>query len=114
LLQPRRGANKEAIVLGTALARRIVKTPSTTAGRKQLNKGSSNTECQPKRAKPRPPPISHASPPHPAVTLPIHPPARTDDQALDFSLLHTMKNVHGQMKVSSKTSVNIYSYITLV
>jgi hypothetical protein len=64
-----------------------------------LNKVSSKTECQPKRAKPRAPPLSNASPPRPAVELPIHPAARTDDQPLDFSLLHTMKNVHGQIKV---------------
>jgi hypothetical protein len=43
--------------------------------------------------------VSHASPPRPAVALPVHPPAYTDDQALDFSLIHTMKNVHGQIKV---------------
>jgi hypothetical protein len=36
------------------------------------------------------------------VELPVHPPARTDDQALDFSLLHTMKNIHGQIKVLIK------------
>ena len=78
---------------------RAVKTPSTVTGRKPLSKATSKTECQPKRTKPRPPPISHTSPPRPIVTLPIHPPARTDDQPLDFSLLHTMKNVHGQIKV---------------
>jgi hypothetical protein len=43
--------------------------------------------------------LSHASPPRPAAPLPVHPPAQTDDQALDFSLLHTMKNIHGQIKV---------------
>ena len=80
-------------------ARSAVKTPATNNGRKLLNKVASKTECQPKRAKPRPPPLSHLSPPRPVVELPIHPPARTDDQLLDFSLLHTMKNVHGQVKV---------------
>lgn len=65
-----------------------------------LNKVASKTECQPKRAKPRAPPVTHASPARPAVALPVHPPAQTDDQPLDFSLLHTMKNVHGQIKVN--------------
>ena len=95
--QPRRVANKAPTVASTG--RHPVKTPSTTTGRKLLNKVASKTECQPKRAKPRAPPVLHASPPHPIVALPIHPPARTDDQALDFSLLHTMKNIHGQIKV---------------
>ena len=89
--------NKESNVVATA--RRAVKTPSTTNGRKLLNKVTSKTECQPKRAKPRPPPVSNASSPRAIVTLSVHPPARTDDQPLDFSLLHTMKNVHGQIKV---------------
>ncbi len=95
--QPRRVANKETNVQSTA--RRGVKTPATTTGRKLLNKVASKTECQPKRAKPRAPPVSHVSPPQPAAALPVHPPARTDDQALDFSLLHTMKNIHGHIKV---------------
>ncbi|CAF2666978.1 unnamed protein product [Rotaria sp. Silwood2] len=98
---PRRLVNKEQNLVTTA--RRAVKTPSTTTGRKLLNKVASKTECQSKRAKPRPPPLSHASPPRPATTLTVHPPARTDDQALDFSLLHTMKNIHGQIKVMTST-----------
>ncbi len=102
LFQPRRVAIKETNVQSTA--RRAVKTPATNNnGRKLLNKVASKTECQPKRAKPRPPPpLTNASPPRPIVELPVHPPARTDDQALDFSLLHTMKNIHGQIKVLIK------------
>ncbi|CAF0869418.1 unnamed protein product [Rotaria sordida] len=106
---PRRVANKESNVVTTA--RRAVKTPSTTTGRKLLNKIASKTECQTKRAKPRPPPLSHASPPRPATTLSVHPPARTDDQALDFSLLHTMKNVHGQIKVMTSTPNSSFDII---
>ncbi|CAF1037891.1 unnamed protein product [Rotaria magnacalcarata] len=98
---PRRVVNKESNLATTA--RRPAKTPSTINGRKLLNKVASKTECQPKRAKPRAPPLSHTSPPRPANVLPVHPPARTDDQALDFSLLHTMKNVHGQIKVMTST-----------
>jgi hypothetical protein len=88
------------------MARRAVKTPAATVARKLLNKVTSHTEGQPLRAKPRPPPpILQSSPPHPVVILPIHPPACTGDQSLDFSLLHTMKNVYGQMKVSK--SINM-------
>jgi hypothetical protein len=72
-----------------------------------LNKVASKTECQPKRAKPRAPPVLHASPPHPVAPLPVHPPARTDDQALDFSLLHTMKNIHGQIKVGKLYNIEL-------
>lgn len=97
VLQPRRVVIKETTAQSTA--RRAVKTPAPTTGRKLLNKIASKTECQPKRAKPRAPPANHASPARPVAALPVHPPAKTDDQALDFSLLHTMKNVHGQIKV---------------
>ncbi|CAF5066790.1 unnamed protein product [Rotaria sp. Silwood1] len=106
---PRRIANKEPTAVTTA--RRPVKTPSTTTGRKLLTKVASKTECQTKRAKPRPPPLSHASPPRPATTLTVHPPARTDDQALDFSLLHTMKNIHGQIKVMTSTPNSSFDII---
>ncbi|CAF1330707.1 unnamed protein product [Adineta steineri] len=98
---PRKVTTKETNAASTV--RRPVKTPSATTGRKLLNKVASKTECQPKRAKPRAPPVLHSSPPHPTVALPVHPPARTDDQALDFSLLHTMKNIHGQIKVMTST-----------
>jgi hypothetical protein len=65
-----------------------------------LNKVTHHTEGQPVRAKPRsPPPLLQPSPPHPVAQLPVHPPACTGDQSLDFSLLHTMKNIHGQIKV---------------
>jgi len=91
-----------AIKEGNALtvARPPVKTPASAKGKKLLlNKVTSKTECQPKRAKPRAPPVTNASPPRPAVPLPIHPPAQVQDQSLDFSLLHTIKNAHGQVKV---------------
>ncbi|UJR38308.1 hypothetical protein I4U23_030978 [Adineta vaga] len=113
---PRRVANKEFIVPSTTV-HRPVKTPSstttttTTTGRKLLAKVASKTECQPKRAKPRAAPIAHASPPHPVAPLPVHPPTRTDDQVLDFSLLHTMKNVHGQIKVMTSTPNSSFDVI---
>jgi hypothetical protein len=102
-LQPRRGIDKGQIGGGntplTGLARRLAKTPSAATGRKFLDKISSHTEHQPKRAKPRPPPPRSSPGSDPFATLPVHPPAKTDDQTLDFSLLHTMKNIHGHMKV---------------
>jgi hypothetical protein len=82
-----------------------MKTPAANVARKLLNKVTSHTEGQPVRAKPRPPPppaLLQSSPPPPpyqVAVLPIHPPACTGDQSLDFSLLHTMKNVYGQVKV---------------
>jgi hypothetical protein len=80
-----------------------MKTPAANVARKLLNKVTSHTEGQPVRAKPRPPPPallqSSPPPPHQVAVLPIHPPACTGDQSLDFSLLHTMKNVYGQVKV---------------
>jgi len=81
-----------------------MKTPAANVARKLLNKVTSHTEGQPVRAKPLPPPpaaLLQSSPPlsHPVAILPIHPPACTGDQSLDFSLLHTMKNVYGQVKV---------------
>ncbi len=94
--------NKEPFVLGTAItstARRAAKTPAAIVARKLLNKVTSHTESQPIRAKPHPPPLLQSSPPHPVAMLPIHPPACTGDQSLDFSLLHTMKNMYGQIKV---------------
>ncbi|CAF0861300.1 unnamed protein product [Adineta steineri] len=110
---PRRVANKEPFVLGTAItstAKRTVKTPATNLARKLINKVTSHTEGQPIRAKPRappPPPPSSAilqlSPPHPLVRSSGHQPTCTDDQFLDFSLLHTMKNVYGQIKVMTST-----------
>ncbi len=103
--------NKEPFVLGTAItstARRAVKTPAANVARKLLNKVTSHTEHQPVRAKPRPPPaLLQSSPPsHPVVKLPIHPPAGAGDQSLDFSLLHTMKNVYGQIKVRKSIQMN--------
>ena len=96
--------NKEPFVLGTAItstARRAVKTPATNVARKLLNKVTCHTERQPVRAKPRSPPpaLSQSSPPHPVAKLPVHPPAGVGDQSLDFSFLHTMKNVYGQIRV---------------
>ena len=67
--------------------------------RKLMNKVTSHTERQPIRAKPRPPALLQSSPPHPVAQLPVHPPAGAGDQSLDFSLLHTVKNVYGQIKV---------------
>ncbi len=86
-----------------------MKTPAGTVARKLLNKVTSHTEGQPIRAKPRAPPpaqpVPTLSPPHPVTKLPIHPPACTGDQSLDFSLLHTMKNVYGQTKVRKMNKV---------
>jgi hypothetical protein len=102
--------NKEPFVLGTAItstARRAVKTPAANVARKLLNKSPSHTERQPVRAKPRPPPaLSQSSPSHPVAKLPIHPPAGVGDQSLDFSLLHTVKNMHGQIKVRKSIRMN--------
>ncbi|UJR07856.1 hypothetical protein I4U23_012139 [Adineta vaga] len=107
---PRRVAIKEPFVLGTAItstARRAVKTPATNVARRLLHKVTSHTETPPIRAKPRPPPppppLAGTSPPHSTVKLPVHVPACTDDQSLDFSLLHTMKNIYGQTKVMTST-----------
>lgn len=61
-----------------------------------MNKVQLRTEKQPTRAKPK---LAQATPTHPIVPLPVHPPASTDDQVLDFSLIHTVKNIHGQIKV---------------
>ena len=80
---------------GDLQPRRLPKTPAATPGRRLLPPVSSHV----KRA--------HLTPTHPVVALPVHPPARTADQTLDFSLIHTMKNVHGQMKVR-KRSFQVY------
>jgi hypothetical protein len=80
-----------------------MKTPASTVARKLLNKLTSHTENQPVRAKPRPPPpalLQSSPPPNLVAELPIHPPACSGDQSLDFSLIHTMKNVYGQIKVN--------------
>jgi hypothetical protein len=88
-----------------------VKTPAANVARRLLNKVTSHTEGQPIRAKPRAPPpqpvpnLLQSSPPHPVIKLPIYPPACTGDQSLDFSLLHTMKNVYGQTKVRKMNEV---------
>jgi len=63
-----------------------------TVARKLLHKITSRTEEQPIRAKPIIPP-----PPPPPVSL------SSDDQSLDFSLLHTIKNVYGQTKIMTST-----------
>ncbi len=68
-----------------------------------MNKVTSHTDGQPIRAKPRPPPPPPSALSHP---IPIHPPVNADDQSLDFSLLHTMKNVYGQIKVKKNSNSN--------
>ena len=72
-----------------------------------MNKITSHTENQPLRAKPRPPPplqpLLQLSSPHPVSKLPVYPPASGNDHSLDFSLLHTIKNVYGQTKVMTST-----------
>ncbi|CAF0804466.1 unnamed protein product [Rotaria sordida] len=112
---PCRIVNKEPFVLGTAVtctARHAVKTPAAIIARKFLNKVTSHTVGQPARVKPRPPPppssssprlLQSSPPPSVATKLPIHPPACTDDQPLDFSLLHTIKNVYGEIKIMTST-----------
>lgn len=62
-------------------------------------KGICQTEKQPIRSKPRRAPLFTSSPNHALAQLPVHPPASTGDQSLDFSLLHTIKNIHGELKV---------------
>lgn len=88
--------NRQPFLLGTAItnsARRAAKTPATNVARKLLHKITSRTEEQSIRAKPIIPP-----PPHPPpVSL------SSDDQSLDFSLLHTIKNVYGQTKIMTST-----------
>lgn len=89
--------NKEPFVLGTAItstARRAVKTPANNVARKILSKAPSHTNAQPTRVKPCAPP-----PPEKDAELPACSLISTGDQSLDFSLLHTMKNVYGQIKV---------------
>ncbi|CAF4969469.1 unnamed protein product [Rotaria sp. Silwood1] len=116
---PCRIVNKEPFLLGTAItcaARRAVKTPAAIIARKFLNKVTSHTVGQPARVKPRPPPppppassplrlLQSSPPPPPSVSpkLPIHPPACSGDQSLAFSLLHTLKDVYGQIKVMTST-----------
>ncbi|CAF3117056.1 unnamed protein product [Rotaria sp. Silwood2] len=114
---PCRIVNKEPFILGTAITcttRRAVKTPAAIIARKFLNKVTSHTVGRPVRAKPRPPPppppssspprlLQSSPPPSLTTKLPIHPPACTGDQSLDFSLLHTIKNVYGQIKVMTST-----------
>ena len=111
-------AAKEPFVLGTAItsaARRAVKTPASNVARKLLNKVTCHTDDQPVRAKPRPPPpLLQSSPPHPVAELPVHPPACTGDQSLDFSLLHTMKNVYGQIKVRKMIKLHKKNVIIFV
>lgn len=92
---------KDRPPISSTTSNRLAKTPAVTPSRKLLTKVASRTEQQPKRAKPLPPPPS-STPANPSVPLPVHPPARADDQVLDFSLLHTIKNAHGQIKVSEK------------
>lgn len=98
---PRRAVIKQGNA--QSAMRQPMKTPGSAKGKKLLSKITSKTECQPKRAKPRAPPVTNASPPRPAVPLPVHPPAQVQDQSLDFSLLHTMKNAHGQIKIMTST-----------
>ena len=90
---------KDRPPISSASSNRLAKTPAVTPSRKLLSKVASRTEQQPKRAKPLPPPPSTTTT-NPPAPLPVHPPTRTDDQILDFSLLHTMKNAHGQIKVN--------------
>jgi hypothetical protein len=96
-------------VLGTALtnvARRVIKTPGNTHETRTLvNKWPNHTEKQPVRAKPRAAPLLHSSPARVLPVLHVHPPASTGDQSLDFSLLHTMTSVHGQVKVSDQRPI---------
>ncbi|CAM4874743.1 unnamed protein product [Rotaria socialis] len=120
VITPRRIVNKEPFVLGTAVtcsARRVAKTPTATLTRKLLNQVTSHTVSQPIRAKPRSPapapaPAPASTPPHllassprplTSTKLPIRPPVCSGDQSLDFSLLHTIQNVYGQIKVMTST-----------
>ena len=86
-----------------------MKTPGANVARKLLNKAPCHTERQPVRAKPHAPPV--LSPPHQIAELPVHPPVGAGDQSLDFSLLHTVKNVYGQIKVRRIDSNDERSYI---
>lgn len=84
-----------------------MKTPASNFARRLLNKVTSHTDGQPVRAKPRAPPpaLLPSSPQQPIAELPVHPPSGAGDQSLDFSLLHTMKNVYGQVKVSRSIQI---------
>ena len=92
-------------MLGTAItstARRAVKTPANNVARKLLSKAPIHTDAQLARIKPR-------APPPPPPELPMQSSIITSDQSLDFSLLHTMKNVYGQIKViRSKGSLVVF------
>lgn len=102
---------KDRPPISSATSNRLAKTPAVTPSRKLLGKVASRTEQQPKRAKPLPPPPSTTTTAVATAVepLPVHPPARTDDQILDFSLLHTIKNAHGQIKVNaSRRNLDFY------
>ncbi|CAF1260531.1 unnamed protein product [Adineta ricciae] len=115
VITPRRTVAKEPFVLGTAItntARRAIKTPASNVARRLLSKGTHHVETTPARVKPRPPPplqpstssaALQLSPPKANVELPVCPPTSTNDQSLDFSLLHTMKNIYGQIKIMTST-----------
>lgn len=90
---------KEPFIVGTAI--RTVKTPSATVARKLLNKVACQSVGQPIRVKVNPSHLLQSSSPPVSIAteVPIYPPVSNNEQSLDFSLLNTIKNVCGQMKV---------------